>query len=194
MRCSFNILILWLGCIAQLAAATFSNPIISSGADPWVIFKDGSYYYTQTTGGSVKVRRAVQITGSAGIGNASAPTVFTPAAPNNQNVWAPELHFLQNKWYIYFAADDGNNANHRLYVAESTSAQGTYTPKGKISDATDRWAIDGTVLQKDDGSLYLIWSGWPGTTEDRKSSSATEKSSSFIQRTLPGRTPIALVF
>ena len=164
--------ILILCLLASLAGATtFRNPIISSGADPWIVFKDGFYYYTQTTGTSVRVRRAATLTGNVGLGNAAATTVFTPAAPNNQNVWAPELHFLQNKWYLYFAADDGNNANHRMYVAEANSSnpQGTYTAKGKIYDATtDRWAIDGTVLEADDGSLYFIWSGWPGSVDGQQ--------------------------
>ena len=154
-----------------LTADTFSNPIIASGADPWAVYKDGFYYYAQTTGTSVKIRRAARITGSGGLGSATAVTVFTPAAPNNQNVWAPELHFLNGKWYIYFAADDGTNANHRMYVAESVSSdpQGAYTSKGKIYDTTtDRWAIDGTVLQKNDGSLYFIWSGWPGAVDGKQ--------------------------
>lgn len=161
-------IILFLGLAAQLRAATFHNPIISDGADPWILFKDGSYYYTQTTGLSVRVRKSTTLTGNTGLGNAAATTVFTPSAPNNQNVWAPELHFLQGKWYVYFAADNGNNATHRLYVAEASSSdpQGAYISKGKIYDATtDRWAIDGTVLEKDDGSLFFIWSGWPGSTD-----------------------------
>lgn len=160
--------LLSLGLVLPLSAATFQNPIIPDGADPWILFRNGFYHYTQTTGGSVRVRKAATLTGATGLGNVAATTVFTPAAPNNQNVWAPELHFLQGKWYVYFAADDGDNANHRMYVAEANSSnpQGAYTSKGKIYDATtDRWAIDGTVLEKPDGSLYFIWSGWPGSTD-----------------------------
>src|SRR5581483_4391707 len=42
----------------------------------------------------------------------------------------------------------------------------SFTAKGKIYDATtDRWAIDGTVLEATNGALYFIWSGWPGTTD-----------------------------
>src|ERR1051325_11242177 len=147
---------------------TFMNPVIADGADPWVIFADTNYFYTQTTGGQVTIRKSPTLTG---LGFASPVTVFTPSAPNNKDVWAPELHFLRGKWYIYFAADNGNNANHRLYVAEANTSdpQGAYTSKGKIYDpANDRWAIDGTVLEKDDGSLYLIWSGWPGTSNTRQ--------------------------
>ena len=161
---------LFLGLI-NLRSDTFNNPIVSDGADPWMVYKDGFYYYTQTTGADVKVRRCAHITGTLGVGGASEVSVYTPPAPYNQNVWAPELHYLQGKWYIYYAADDGNNANHRLYVLESvlSDPQGTYTNKGKIFDATtDRWAIDGTVLEKGDGSLYFIWSGWPGSVDGQQ--------------------------
>ena len=27
---------------------------------------------------------------------------------------------------------------------------------------------DGAVIQKDDGSLYFVWSGWPGTTDGQQ--------------------------
>src|SRR5690606_5958320 len=46
--------------------------------------------------------------------------------------------------------------------------QGEYEFKGKITDVTDRWSIDGAVLQKEDGSLYFVWSGWEGTVNVRQ--------------------------
>ena len=33
--------------------ATFTNPLLSSGPDPWVISKDGKYYYTNTLGNRI---------------------------------------------------------------------------------------------------------------------------------------------
>jgi len=33
--------------------------------------------------------------------------------------------------------------------------------RGKVSDATDRWAIDATVFEQD-SRLYMVWSGWEG--------------------------------
>ena len=63
------------------------------------------------------------------------------------------------------AIDDGDNANHRLFVIENSSPDpfsGRFTRKGKIADPSDdRWAIDATVLDLR-GRLYLIWSGWEG--------------------------------
>ena len=154
------------------AADTYVNPIISEGADPWIIQKDGYYYYMHTTRWDVRIRKAPQLTGSNGLANAVSVTVFTPPPPYNHSVWAPELHFLKGKWYIYYAADDGDNTNHRMFVAEADTADpmGSYTFKGKICDrANDYWAIDGTVLQKEDGSMFFIWSGWPGATNGQQS-------------------------
>src|SRR5437762_1773758 len=67
--------------IAQ-TIGTFTNPLIADGADPWVIYKDGNYFYTQTTGGEVTIRKSATITG---LGFASATTVFTPSPPNNKD-------------------------------------------------------------------------------------------------------------
>jgi GH43 family beta-xylosidase len=144
---------------------TFTNPIISSGADPWVIFQDGYYSLTVTTGWDVEVRRATRLAGTNGIGTVTPANVFTPPAPYNSDVWAPELHFIQGTAYIYYAADNGTNATHRMFVAVQTGPS-SFAYKGKVYDATtDRWAIDGTVLEADNGSLYFIWSGWPGSKD-----------------------------
>ncbi len=68
---------------------------------------------------------------------------------------------------LYYAADDGRDANHRMYVLESTGIdpQGGYVDKGKITAPTDRWAIDGSVLREADGSLYFVWSGWANLSQ-----------------------------
>jgi GH43 family beta-xylosidase len=148
------------------AVETFTNPIIGDGADPWIVYREGYYYFTFTTGSNVQVRRATRLAGTNGIGKAPVVAAFYPPAPFNQNVWGPELHFLRGKTYVYYAADDGNNANHRIFAAESSSTGPSFSfvSKGKVYDATtDGWAIDGTVLEAANGSLYFIWSGWPGT-------------------------------
>lgn len=151
------------------AAGTYTNPIIADGADPWVTFHEGYYYLTYTTGSSVVIYRATSLAGTNGLGRAPAITAFYPPSPFNQDVWAPELHFLAGKAYIYYAADDAAiNADHRMFVAESdlNGPALSFSPKGKIDDATtDRWAIDGTVLEATNGALYFLWSGWPGTQD-----------------------------
>ncbi|WP_295768575.1 glycoside hydrolase family 43 protein [uncultured Mucilaginibacter sp.] len=143
---------------------TFTNPILPSGADPWIIHKDGHYYYTNTQGNRLSIWKTKNI---ADLANAEKKTVWTPTAGTlySRNIWAPELHFLQNKWYMYFAADDGKNENHRLYVLENANPdplKGEWTFKGKLAvEGDDKWAIDGSVFNFK-GQLYLIWSGWEG--------------------------------
>ncbi|HVK96591.1 MAG TPA: glycoside hydrolase family 43 protein [Flavisolibacter sp.] len=148
---------------------TFSNPLLVSGPDPWVVQKDGTYYYTHTFGNRVAVFKTQKITD---LGSAPVTTIWTPPTTGaySKNIWAPELHFINGKWYTYFAADDGQNKNHRLYVLENAAADpttGNWEFKGKISDPTDKWAIDGSVFEHN-GQMYFLWSGWEGDVDVRQ--------------------------
>jgi GH43 family beta-xylosidase len=149
--------------------STFTNPLLASGADPWSIYKDGYYYYTNTLGDRIDIWKTKSL---ADLKTAERRTIWVPPAGTqySKEIWAPEIHFIQGKWYVYFAADDGKNDNHRLYVLENTSAnplEGKWTFKGKISDASDKWAIDGSVFEHN-GQLYMVWSGWEGDTNGRQ--------------------------
>jgi GH43 family beta-xylosidase len=145
---------------------TFTNPLLNSGPDPWVIQQGEMYYYTHTLGNRIAIWRTSKMSD---LKKVNPQTIWSAPAtgPNSKNVWAPEIHFLNNKWYAYYAADDGNNANHRMYVLENTSSDpvnGTWVSKGKITDLTDKWAIDGTVLEHN-GNMYFLWSGWEGNVD-----------------------------
>jgi GH43 family beta-xylosidase/uncharacterized protein YjdB len=148
----------------------FYNVIMQTGADPWVYkHTDGFYYNVFVNSSGIMIRRSKTITG---IEAGERRLAWTPVKGTmySSNVWAPEMHYLKDtdgkfKWYIYFAADNGTNANHRMYVLENASENpltGTWEFKGKITDSTDRWAIDGTVLTVNE-KHYFIWSGWEET-------------------------------
>lgn len=148
----------------------FYNVLMQTGADPWVYkHQDGYYYNVFVNGSGINIRRAKTITG---IDAGERRLAWSPVKDTmySSNVWAPEMHYLkdtdgQYKWYIYFAADNGTNANHRMYVLENASSNpltGIWEFKGKITDSTDRWAIDGTVLTVNE-QHYFIWSGWEET-------------------------------
>jgi GH43 family beta-xylosidase len=147
---------------------TFTNPIVSSGADPWVVRWEKRYYYCFSRDGRVRVSRADSLID---IGRGKEVAVWTPPAkgPYSKELWAPELHRLGDRFYIYVAADDGDNANHRMYVLEGDTRdpQAAYKFKGKIAPETDRWAIDGTVGTIN-GHQYFVWSGWEGTENVRQ--------------------------
>jgi GH43 family beta-xylosidase len=147
---------------------TFTNPIDPNGADPWVTQWQGDYLYARSDGGRVYVQRSSRLQD---IDNVTMQTVWAPPPGHaySQDVWAPELHYLNGKWYIYVAADDGDNATHRMYVLEGTSQnpQAPYVLKGQLMPTTDRWAIDGTVMTLS-GQNYFVWSGWPGLTDGQQ--------------------------
>jgi GH43 family beta-xylosidase len=161
-----------LACSAALAQApqtapasrlSLINPLLESGPDPWIVYHGGLYYLMHTTGNSLRIRKAARL---ADLSQAPNQLVWQapPSGSYSRDIWAPELHFLRGKWYIYFAADAGSNASHRIWVLENDSADplsGEWHMKGKVADATDRWAIDATVFEQD-SRLFMIWSGWEG--------------------------------
>lgn len=147
----------------------FLNPIHTSGPDPWVFHMDDQYYLTFTTGINVTLYWTEIMSD---LTDASSRVIWTPppTGPNSRNIWAPEIHFVNGKWYIYYAADDGNNDNHRMFVLENSSEQptiGVWQDKGQLDLPGDRWAIDGTIFEVD-GQLYYLWSGWEGSSNGRQ--------------------------
>lgn len=147
---------------------TFTNPIVASGADPWVVRWEDHYYYCHARGRRILVTRAKELP-DIGKGTEVAVWAAPDKGPYSKNVWAPELHRIGRRWYVYFAADDGENRNHRMYALESDAddPQGAYRFRGKVAAATDRWAIDGTVGWLN-GHPYFVWSGWEGTEDVRQ--------------------------
>lgn len=155
-------------CFSQ-TAGSFTNPLLPSGADPWSLYKDGYYYYTHTFGNRLVLWKTKSL---ADLKTAPQKTVFSPPKGTgySKGLWAPELHFIQNKWYLYFAADSGRNESHRIWVLENSSRdplQGGWTLKGKVTDSSDKWAIDASVFEHK-GKWYMIWSGWEGETNGQQ--------------------------
>nr|WP_257845397.1 glycoside hydrolase family 43 protein [Sphingomonas sp. J344] len=140
--------------------ATFANPLLSSGPDPWVTSHDGVYYYTHTLGKRIALWRTRDI---ADLANAEQKTVWTPPATglNAHSIWAPELHRMNGKWYIYYtatAAGSRDDRNRGVFVLENASAdpmRGEWTDRGRVNTA--RPGIDGTVFQHR-GTLWFAYS------------------------------------
>ena len=136
---------------------------LGGGCDPWFCEYGGRYYYCYPLGNGMGVKSADSL---AELWDAPGRRVYT--APEgtdySSDYWAPELHFIDSRWYIYVCADDGANENHRMYVLSCDTPDGDYVMEGKIADKTDKWAIDGTVLRAGE-ELWFIWSGWEGDSD-----------------------------
>lgn len=141
---------------------TFSNPIVEGRdvPDPWVVRHDGWYYLTGTMApseGIVLWKSRDLVDWSAAVKD----TVWTAPedGPMSRQIWAPELYRFDGRWYLYFTASDGEDAQHRHYVLESVSddPMGQYRNRGRMDEGLDEYAIDGSVLQTEDGSLYWMY-------------------------------------
>jgi GH43 family beta-xylosidase len=149
------------------AAANFQNPL-GAGADPWVVYENGYYYLARSQGNSVRITRATSLEDihqDSGRSQSIRAWTAPVGTDYSSQIWAPELHHFGSNWYIYVAASDGDNANHRMQVLQRTGNDpfGAFTRVGQLAAQTDRWAIDGTAFEWN-GSLYFVWSGWPGST------------------------------
>src|SRR3712207_5000527 len=109
LRVLVLVLLLVLSSVAAtpaFAASTtrFNNPIISSGADPSIVLYNGNYYLVQSDG-DIWVTKSPTLTG---LGSGLRVRVWDSPTTGAFccEVWAPEILFINNRFYIYFAADD----------------------------------------------------------------------------------------
>jgi GH43 family beta-xylosidase len=168
------------------APVVFENPL-GTGADPFVIQWEGDYYITRSDGARVWIDRAKSLEDihSSSLGSDTVLAWDPPSGTNySEEVWAPELHNLDDNWYIYVAASNGSNETHRMHVLERTADDpfGPFVYKGQINAATNRWAIDGTVLQWQ-GFEYFVWSGWPGSSNGQQNLYIAEMLNPWTLRT-----------
>lgn len=151
-------------------STTFRNPLNrAEGSDPWLVYHEGFYYLTATTWSSrLTIARASTLDG---LRTAQPMTVWEGDDPGRCcNMWAPELHLLDGRWYLYYTAGPMgmNTDNQRMHVLESegTDPLGPYHYKARLFDpAVDLWAIDASVFRLD-GKLYYVYSAWDGDNQN----------------------------
>ena len=139
-----------------------TNPLIQQRADPWIYRHTDGYYYFTTTAPEydrIVLRRATTIQGLT-----SAPeTVIWQRHSSGimgAHIWAPELHYVDDKWYVYFAAGSTQDVwAIRIYVLENASAnplQGTWVERGQIETNWESFSLDATTFEHS-GTRYLVW-------------------------------------
>lgn len=117
----------------------FNNPIIEQRADPWVYkHTDDFYYFTASVPeyDRIILRKAETIQG---LGEAEETVIWEKhdLGEMSVHIWAPEIHHINGKWYIYFSAGglDGDKWNIRPYVIECADEDpitGTWIEKGMM--------------------------------------------------------------
>lgn len=148
---------------AEIYGVTTKDPLISRRADPWITRPvNGTYYFT----GSVPEYDRLVVRGAdtiEGLSTAAESVIWRRPASGKMggHIWAPELHRIGGRWYIYFAAGDaGDVFRIRTYVMESAlddprDASG-WTLKGQLATEWDGFTLDATSFTHR-GQQYLVW-------------------------------------
>jgi len=139
-----------------------SEPFIPQRADPYIHRTPAGRYYFIATAPEfdrIELRAADSLTD---LKTAAAKTVWRKrnTGAMGANIWAPELHYFNNTWYIYFAAGDAEQPwLIRMYVLANASADplsGEWKELGRVKTARDSFALDATSFEHK-GQRYLVW-------------------------------------
>ncbi|KAK0702237.1 glycosyl hydrolases family 43-domain-containing protein [Lasiosphaeris hirsuta] len=170
-----------LGILAGLAAlgsaspaVSYNNTLINQRADPHINkHTDGWYYFTATVPEFDKIvlRRAQSIQALA---SAPETTIWKRKASGvgSGQVWAPELHYIDGKWYIYVALGVSGQWRIRAFVLEGTGANplsANWVEKGIIKTNWDTFSLDASTFVVN-GTRYLVWAQQEPSRSDENSS------------------------
>ncbi|MBN2220657.1 MAG: family 43 glycosylhydrolase, partial [Vallitaleaceae bacterium] len=138
------------------------NPLVEHRADPYVLLhQDGYYYFIATVPeyNRIELRRALELNQL----KEAEPVVIWKEHEIGEmkyHIWAPELHYIDGAWYIYFAA--AHSEDHwriRMYVLRNTQLnplEGEWEEKGQIKSLWESFSLDGTTFEHQ-GKQYYIW-------------------------------------
>ncbi|MDI6401601.1 glycoside hydrolase family 43 protein [Balneolaceae bacterium ANBcel3] len=156
------VLLTFGACCSALGEPEYDNPVVYQRADPWIHKADcGTYYFIATVPeyDRIEIRTAETING---LSEAESVVVWRrhESGPMTYNIWAPELHRMNDTWYIYFAAGHSDDRwRIRMFALSNTAddpTEGTWIEEGQIYTDRDAFALDATAFEHK-GELYYVW-------------------------------------
>jgi len=150
---------------ARRAAPGIANPLVRQRADAQV-FRHGDGYYYLT--GSVPeydrvvLRRSKTI---AGLATADEAVLWRHLAtgPMSGFIWAPELHWIDGRWIMYFAAGPSGGGEdvfrirtYALVCDGRDPMTGKWSVLGQLETPWDSFNLDSTSFVHR-GTRYLCW-------------------------------------
>lgn len=173
--------------IVNQTELTFANPIAGI-PDPWIIKHGEFYYFCKAEGGGINIAKSSRL-------SEFPPTKRIWNRPydignnkpwNVENIWAPELHYIDGSWYIYYAAGRPTSESNGSYKmqrsgvlrAKTNDPMGEWEDLGMLYTGDDyqkgivptadntSYAIDLGVFHLNN-QLYAVWSGNPVGSGDQ---------------------------
>ncbi len=143
------------------------NPIIEQRADPFVfLHTDGYYYFTASVPeyDRIEVRRSKSLTELAETNEIATVWSKPDTGPFSDLIWAPEIHFINGVWTIYFAAAPNREIKdgafqHRMY-AIVTRNENPLTAKWsdpvQVDSGLSTFCLDATCFEHNN-EWYYVW-------------------------------------
>lgn len=118
-----------------------------SAHDPTLI-KQGSTYYVFSTGGGIQIRTSPDLVTwtYAGTVFSSIPSWVTSAVGSITDLWAPDIHYVNGTYYLYYAGSTFGSNNSVIGLATNV----TLNP----SDSRYHWVDQGLVLRSTTSDNY----------------------------------------
>lgn len=146
----------------QTPPITWTNPLVEQRADPFILRHDDGFYYFVATlpeYDRLEIRRASALNE---LRDAVPQIIWRKheTGPMGAHIWAPELHRIDGRWYLYFAAGAAEAIwDIRMYVLENSAAnplEGAWVEKGQIRTAWETFSLDATTFENG-GRRFLLW-------------------------------------
>lgn len=148
---------------AKELSPDWTNPIVPQRADPHVLLHDDGYYYMAATVPAydrVELRRARSI---GELATAEPKVVWTRPSGGLMGgpIWAPEIHFIEGKWYVYISAGEGGKPwdsirPHALVCTGNDPLNDKWEVAGRIMTQWDTFSLDATLFEHK-GQRYFVW-------------------------------------
>ena len=144
------------------AGETYQNPV-SFGADPDVLYHDGTYYlYNSVNNGSDIFR----VYTSPDLAHFTPRNVvfknYRGSGVDLSTAWSPNVFYHDGLFYLFFAAKKSSlekDSDRHVYYATSDSPYGPFTHEGPLVAVNpDIREIDGHPFRDEDGKLYMSFS------------------------------------
>lgn len=144
----------------------YNTPFIQRRADPYVYkHTDGEYYFTASVPeyDRIVIRKSSTLEA---LKDAEEKTIWKnhSAGIMSMHIWAPEIHYIAGRWYIYFAAGDKDDVwAIRPYVLQCTGnnpVEDEWAESGPLKGADpysfQDFSLDMTVFQYEQ-KWYCVW-------------------------------------
>ncbi|WP_099350100.1 glycoside hydrolase family 43 protein [Erwinia amylovora] len=140
------------------------NPLIEQRADPFILRYQNSYYFIASVPeyDRLEIRRADTL---AGLAKAAAIVIWRKPddGPMSALIWAPELHRIDGRWVIYFAAAPSPEIKaglfqHRMFALTCDADDpltGDWVERGQIHTPIDSFSLDATHFVHQGKNWYL---------------------------------------